>query len=222
MHRTLAGLALAALLVAGCSRRLVPESTDPDTDTSDPDSSDPDTSDTDSDDDTEDDTDLLDCDATYATPTPGGVPDYPGCYTEILECGDLIHATVVGGTDEIDDYTQWLCAGDVDLSGPERVYAFVQRPGQSAIIRLHDDCGTLRLINFNNGNSIEDELASDDLCGGYSSNKTCDVGTGLQGYQEQAYPVIPESGQDRHLEIIVDSAPNRTGNYVLEVICDNG
>src|SRR5690606_26246086 len=85
-----------AMLAAGCSNRLNPDSGGRDTEQ---DSSDVDTTDPDDDTrdiDTEGDTDIVDCRFDYQTPAPGIGSEE--CLTDILECGQLEVATTVGGS----------------------------------------------------------------------------------------------------------------------------
>ncbi len=204
--------------LASCSRSLRPE-TGNDTDRDSTDDTDLDSFDTDTDDDSDTDPgDILDCSADYTTPSAsGGLGPFPSCYTEQLLCNTITLATLGGGPDEMDSYTEWGCGLSFNFNGPERTYGFVKESGVSAEIRLYTECSSnLHMIEFQQGNSLQSDIDNGRVCANYETGRGCDIGTTRPDYEELTYP---SESIEKTFELMVDGPPGGH-NFAIEVICD--
>lgn len=199
-----------ALIAAGCSEKLEPDSGDIGPGTSDVDDTgdDPDTR---GEDDTDPVDEFLDCRVDYPTPVPGaGGSDE--CLTEGLECGDIIQGTTVGGSN-VFGYPEYEDMGCIsissDWSGSERVYRFRLPRDTEASLRVYTKCGEFRM-----------RLLNEDSCDAPRLTTTsCSVAT--QEIDDNVFAsFLPASDQAKTFFVIVDGADAFEGNYALEVVCE--
>ena len=199
-----------ALVAVGCSKELNPDSGDigPGTSVVDDMDDDPDTR---GEDDTDPIDDFLDCRVDYPTPEPGsGGSDE--CLTEVLECGDIIQGTTVGGSNVFgfSEYEDMGCISiSSDWSGSERVYRFRLPRETEASLRVHTKCGEFRM-----------RVLNEDTCDAPALTTTsCTVAT--QEIEDNVFAsFIPSSSQSKTFFVIVDGAEAFEGNYALEVVCE--
>jgi hypothetical protein len=203
--------------------------TDADTDTDTDADTDADT-DTDTDADTDSDTDAdtdadtgdpdeLHCNADYTSRTPDpGLNGLDACVTEEVSCGDVILATTTGGSThygyqiyEDSMAISWL--NDGDLSGPERVYTFIQYPDEHAEI-IVETCEYVWLTSVNHYNSADSCIDGD-------PNLAIWHGTG-SGWQPEAKISNITNATTMgtyHYDIVVDTYLGKETNYKLSINC---
>lgn len=217
--------ALICLTILACNNSLDPFETefgpvdaDSDADTDADADSDTDTdADTDSDADT--DTSGLDCTNPYTTPSPG---DNGGgaCVTEYIECGEQIYATLAGAGSGLYDYQYWLDRGSLGqltndndaVNGDERIYVIENVfPGTyvHATLESCDDVfGTW--------------LVTGDLTDECNTESNAPAGHFLPvtvGRRLQEYTIENTNSGLYDLQIMVDTHPGTTGNYLLTIEC---
>lgn len=156
--------------------------------------------------------DELDCEADYATPSPGG--ELGACLTQEISCGEVIYGTLDGGSSTY-DYDYWLMVGELDallgeydaLDGPERVYAFRDRSvEQSVRVTVH---------------SCFDHWATWILRGDYCDTvnyETAGVFEGGTGQRLWYTERLDPDGQYDY-EFVIEGLYGAVGNYVITVEC---
>lgn len=199
-----------ALIAAGCSKELNPDSGDDGPGTGVVDGTEDVDDDTRGDDDTDVIDDFLDCRVDYPTVNTGEGDDE--CLTEQLFCGDVIQGTTVGGSD-VFGYPEYEDMGCIsissDWSGSERVYRFRLPAYTEGSLRVHTKCGEFRM-----------RLLNEDSCDAPRLTTTsCTVAT--QEVENNVFGTfIPSSNQAKTFFVIVDGAEGYEGNYALEVVCE--
>ena len=195
--------------------------TDTDTDTDTDSDTDADT-DADSDADTDADTgdpDDLHCNADYTSRTPDpGLNGLDACVTEELSCGDVILATTTGGSThygyqfyEDSMARSWL--DDDDLSGPERVYTFVQYPDEHAEI-IVETCEYVWLSSLNHFNSADSCIDGDPNLSIYHG-----TGSGWKPTAKISNITNATTTGTYHYDIVVDTYLGKETNFKLSINC---
>lgn len=199
-------LVLSCLVLGGCLETLDGKGSETTGDTGLPGTDTTDTTDTDTLPTSIPDTEL-DCDADYATPSPGTAAG--SCLTDAISCGDTIYGTLDGGSNNY-DYDYWLLLGELDslmgefdaLDGPERAYSF--QDGSDAFRVTVHSCFD-HWVNW----VIRGEYCNTDEP---TSAGVFEGGTGRTWYTE-----LPGGGSN--FEFIIEGLYGATGNYVITVEC---
>ncbi|MCB9673625.1 MAG: hypothetical protein H6737_00830 [Alphaproteobacteria bacterium] len=204
-------LVLPALLaLAACKKGDAPP-IEADTDTDADADADSDT-DTDTDSDADTDTDALDCTpGAYPTPAPPGDTCIEDCVTDLIQCGQTIYGTNVGGstcfgTNPGEAF--FMCSGTSqgdDLSGPERVYKIIPGATINALEVRLQSCEPSKLLWHRSSQSCHSEPLS-----------ACDFAReGTPTDQNDALLV----GSLGEVHFIVEGDQNDGGNFILHVEC---
>jgi len=203
--------ALWLALLVGCKGdSAVPIETDTDADTDSDTDTDTD-ADTDTDTDADADTDVLDCNpGAYTSPDPGqnGLAE---CVTELIECGQTIRGTNVGGSTSFGTNPGeafFMCSGTSsgdDLSGPERVYKIVVGPNINALEVSLESCAPSKLLWHRSAQSCWDTPLN-----------ACDFAR--EGTPTSQYDALLV-GSLGEVHFIVEGDQNDGGNFALTVDC---
>lgn len=219
--------ALFCLAILACNNRIDPfdaqfgpvdADSDADTD-ADADSDTDADADADSDTDADADVSTLDCDSPYATPTPGD-NDGAECVTEYIQCGEQIYATLAGASPGLYDYAYWLDQQQLGqlvndnqaVEGDERIYVIEDiYPGTYAHITI-ESCDDV----------WGSWLVTGDLTDACNTSSNAPNGHFLPvtvGRKLQEYTVENTNSGIYDLQVMVDTHPGTTGNYLLTVEC---
>lgn len=211
----------ALILVFSCSQKLetptplITPSGDADTD-----------ADADSDADSDADADVdtgpqLDCTAPYDTPAPGTLGQFPTCVTDQVFCGQTVFGTTAGGSN-VYDYDFWLDTQSLgalinkpeEVAGPERVYAIEAVFAGQVVTATIESCNPVWASWISMGDLT-------DYCDEYTQAPKQHFYEVQGRYLQEAD--IPNSSVGVYsVEIIVDSAINAPGNFLMTIECEEG